>query len=239
MTKFSVLLTTALFTPLLFAATPQENIKASMAIVAPTMQIEEITETPVAGIYQIVSGPTILYSDASGKYVFEGSLYRLDADKQFTDLTAERREKFVQKTLSTVDPKTFITFAAPHEKTYITVFTDIDCGYCRELHKEVPELNKAGITVRYMAFPRVPQGQPSFVKAQSVWCAEDRQAALTAAKQGKEPAAATCQDPVLAHQQIGHLLQFSGTPVIIFKNGKVVPGYVPVKNLIPMAEKES
>lgn len=236
--KLPAFLITALVAPILMAG-PQEDIKSSLAIISPNLKIEEITQTSIPGVYQIVAGPTILYSDATGKYFFEGPLYHLENNKDFTNLTAQRQAVLVKKTLDTVDPTTMITFKAPEEKTYITVFTDIDCTYCRALHKEVGDLNKAGITVRYMAFPRVPAGQPSFLKAQAVWCAPDRNAALTLAKQGNEPVPASCKDPVAAHQEIGKSLQFAVTPVIVFKNGTVMPGYVPAKELIPMAEKES
>lgn len=236
--KLSTLIMTALFTPVLLAGTP-ENIKASLAIVSPTLNVEEITETAVPGVYQVVAGPTIIYSDATGKYFFEGPLYHLEDNKEFTNVTADRQAVHVKKVIDAVDPATMIVFKAPEEKTYITVFTDIDCGYCRALHKEVDALNAAGITVRYLAFPRVPAGEASFIKAQSVWCAPDRNAALTAAKQGKDPAPATCSDPVTAHQNVGKSLQFSVTPVIVFKNGTVLPGYMPSKELIAMAEKES
>jgi thiol:disulfide interchange protein DsbC len=236
--KLPAFILTALIAPVLMAA-PQEDIKASLAIISPNLKVEEVSETGIPGVYQIVAGPTILYSDATGKYFFEGPMYHLEANKDFTNLTAKRQAVLVKKTLDGVDPASEIIFKAPEEKTYITVFTDVDCTYCRALHKEVGELNAAGVTVRYMAFPRVPAGQPSFIKSQSIWCATDRNAALTAAKQGTDPAAATCKDPVLTHQEIGKSLQFSATPVIVFKNGTVMPGYVPAKELIPMAEKES
>lgn len=236
--KLRAFLMTSLMAPLLMAG-PQEDIKASLAIISPSLKVEEITQTAVPGVYQIVAGPTILYSDATGKYFFEGPLYHLEANKDFTNITAERQAVFVKKTLDAVDPATMIVFKAPQEKTYITVFTDIDCTYCRALHKEVGDLNKAGVTVRYMAFPRVPAGQSSFIKAQNVWCAADRNNALTLAKQGEEPKPASCKDPVAMHQEIGKSLQFAVTPVIIFKNGTVMPGYLPAKELISMAEKES
>ncbi len=232
--KLSTILATALFAPLLLAA-PQEDIKASLKVISPTMTIDEVTESPVSGVYQVVAGSTILYSDKTGKYFFEGPLYHLNADKKFENLTAKRQAVIVKKAIDSVDPSTLIIFKAPQEKTYITIFTDIDCGYCRALHKEVPELNAAGITVRYMAFPRVPAGQPSFIKSQSVWCAPDRNAALTAAKGGAEPTPATCKDPVLEQQKLGQSLQFTGTPVIIFKDGTVSPGYMPAKDLIKAA----
>lgn len=236
--RLSALMMTTLFAPFLFAA-PADDIKASLAQISPTLKVDEITQTAIPGIYQIVAGPTVLYSDASGKYILEGPMYHFNAQKELVNITAERQAVHVKEVLSKVDPSTMIIFKAPQEKTFITVFTDIDCGYCRALHKEVGALNNAGISVRYMAFPRVAAGEPSFVKAQSVWCAPDRNEALTLAKQGKDPKPATCNDPVAAQQNVGKSLQLNVTPVIVFKNGTVMPGYMPSNELIPLALKES
>ena len=117
-------------------------------------------------------------------------------------------------------------------KRHITVFTDIDCGYCRKLHNEVPELVAAGIEVRYLAFPRAGVNSNSYNKYVSVWCNADQQSSLTSAKAGQAVEQASCENPVEANYNLGRQVGVSGTPTIIFDDGTVTPGYMPSERLI-------
>jgi len=125
-----------------------------------------------------------------------------------------------------------IVFGPDAPKRYITVFTDIDCSYCRKLHNEVAELNEAGIQVRYLAFPRAGIGSKSHKKYESVWCNDDQQTALTSAKSGASVPSANCTNPVAETYKLGQEVGVRGTPTIIFDDGTVAPGYVPAKDLI-------
>ncbi len=81
-------------------------------------------------------------------------------------------------------------FAPPNPKYTVTVFTDIECGYCRKLHSEIAEYNRQGIAIEYLAFPRMGLGSEDYRNMVSVWCASDRRKALTDAKNGKPHPAA-------------------------------------------------
>ena len=126
-----------------------------------------------------------------------------------------------------------VVFPATGAKKHtITVFTDIDCAYCRRLHAQIGEYNNLGIEVNYLFFPRAGVGSHSFEKAVSVWCAADRNSAFTTAKAGEEPAPLDCPNPVERHFQIGKELGVTGTPALVAEDGTLIPGYVPPATLI-------
>jgi thiol:disulfide interchange protein DsbC len=119
------------------------------------------------------------------------------------------------------------------------VFTDIDCGYCRKLHNEMAKYNAEGITVRYMPYPRSGLNTPSYYKAVSVWCSDDRRDALTRAKAGKDVPRATCDNPVQASLELGHQLGVTGTPALVLEDGQLLPGYVPAKKLSQVLDQQA
>jgi len=94
-------------------------------------------------------------------------------------------------------------------------------------HKEVPKLNNAGITVRYLMYPRAGPGSPTFIKSVSVWCADDQKKAIGMAKEGGVLEAKTCDNPVLEQFKLGQQIGVTGTPTLILENGKILPGYLP------------
>jgi thiol:disulfide interchange protein DsbC len=217
------------------SANPEQIIKAKLNQMMPELSVDSIQKSPVNNLYLVTSGAQVLYMTADAKYLIQGDMYDVQNTAKPVNLSDSVREVHTKEILSKVDPATMIIYPAKPEKTVITVFTDIDCTYCRALHKEVKELNAAGITVRYLAFPRTPKGTASYNKAIHVWCASDRNAALDLAKTGKEPAVANCKHPVDAHHQVAKALGVNVTPVIIMQNGTMIPGYLPAKDLIKVA----
>jgi thiol:disulfide interchange protein DsbC len=135
------------------------------------------------------------------------------------NLTEERRGEVRLNTLKSMNPKTMIEFAPANAKHVIYVYTDVDCTYCRRFHQEVGVLNQAGITVRYLAFPRAGIGSESFRKTVSVWCAKDIPSA-------------TCDNPVKAHYESGITVGVKGTPTIILESGEELGGYMPAEKLV-------
>ena len=117
------------------------------------------------------------------------------------------------------------------EKTTLTVFTDIDCGYCRKFHQEIPELNELGISVNYMAFPRAGVGSNSLDKYVSVWCADDQQDSMSRAKQRQAVSSKTCANPVEEQYLLGRQLGVNSTPNLVTSTGELIRGYVPAKQL--------
>lgn len=216
-------------------ANPEQIIKAKLNQMMPEMKIDKVEKTQVANLYAVTTGAQILYVTQDAKYLIQGDLYDIQDMAKPINLTDSARQVGTKKIIDAVDATTMIIYPANPEKSFITVFTDIDCGYCRKLHQEVPALNAAGITVRYIAFPRTPKGTPSYNKAIYAWCAKDRNAALTEAKKGKEPAVANCKHPVDEHHKIAQAVGVNVTPVIILKDGQMIPGYLPAQELIKAA----
>ncbi|HEX9803543.1 MAG TPA: DsbC family protein [Gammaproteobacteria bacterium] len=196
---------------------------------------DTVNEAPIKGIYEVNYGPKTYYVSLDGRYLFSGDLYDLRSQ---TNLTEANRSGARLKALADVDESSLIVYKAKgEEKHVITVFTDIDCGYCRKLHSEMGKMNELGITVRYMAYPRAGVNSPSYDKAVSVWCAEDRNKAMDAAKSGKTPEVAKCDAPVKAHMAMGELVGVTGTPALILRDGSLMPGYMPAPQLAKALEK--
>ena len=124
-----------------------------------------------------------------------------------------------------------IIFGKDTLKHTVTVFTDIDCGYCRKLHNEIKKYNKLGIRIRYMFYPRAGIGSDSFKKAEAVWCSKDRAKALTQAKNGIKVTSKKCDNLVAQHYAMGNLIGIRGTPALVLEDGSVVPGYIPAARL--------
>ncbi len=203
-------------------------IRTAIKKVLPNVAIDQITPSPVDGVSEVIMGANLYYATNDGKYLMQGSLIDL---KTRVDLSSERLNGVRLGILNKVDQKGMIIFPASEERHVITVFTDIDCGYCRKLHQEVGEFNKRGITVRYLAFPRTGVNSPSFNKAENVWCSKDRQDALTRAKAGEELPAVKCDNPVGAQLELGQQLGVNGTPALFLEDGELLPGYVPAEKL--------
>lgn len=208
-----------------------KQIREALESLAPQATVKSIEESPVEGVYEVTLGTQVLYMTADGRYLMQGSLFDV---KTRTDLTAESMAKLRKAVLSDVDPAEQITFAPPADEITheVFVFTDIDCGYCRRLHSQIDEYNDYGIAVHYLSFPRAGPDSQSFDKAISVWCADDRQTALTEAKQGKDPKPRTCENPVASQFQLGQEVGVQGTPAIIAEDGTMLPGYMPPQKLV-------
>lgn len=193
------------------------------------MKVTSIKKSPVRDVYEIQAGGRIMYSTRDGSHIFVGSLIDL---KRQVNLTKESQKTITAKRLAKVDEKTMLSIGpvkAPHT---LTVFTDVDCGYCAKLHLEVPQLNKNGIRVRYLFYPRAGVGSQSYKKAVAVWCASDRVKAIGDAKARKPIKMKECRNPVADHYNLGQELGLSGTPMLIMDDGTVISGYLPAHELI-------
>jgi thiol:disulfide interchange protein DsbC len=212
------------------AAEPDSNaaIKESLAKVLPGVTPDQIKPSPMQGVSEVLVGARLFYISDDGRYLLQGSLIDLATRK---DISEERRKEIRLDAINEIGSEDMIVFPAEKERHTITVFTDIDCGYCRKLHKEVDQFNAEGITVRYLMFPRSGINSPSYDKAVSVWCADDRNAALTQAKAGEPVTPRKCDNPVKEQYELGGMLGVTGTPALILDNGELLPGYVPAKRL--------
>ncbi len=194
----------------------------------PNATIDAIREAEISGLYEITIGPRLYYVSKDGRYLIDGHLIDL---KDRTDLTEQRLGQARLTALKELSERWMIVFAPEKTKTTVTVFTDIDCGYCRRFHSQIDEYLKRGIRVRYLFFPRAGKDSNSYRKAVAVWCSKDRTAALTAAKQGKEIEMRGCDHPVDRHLELVTEFGLQGTPAIVTERGEILPGYVPPEQL--------
>lgn len=190
----------------------------------------------IPGLYEFIAGSKLYYTNEDGSYFVEGSLIDVQANK---DLTEARLGETRIAQLDKVGLNNMIVFKPKKTKHVIYVFTDIDCGYCRKLHSEMDQYLGAGIEVRYLFFPRAGLGSDSYNKAVAVWCATDRQAALTKAKKGEAIDMKQCDNPVQTHMKLGEEFGASGTPMLVTGKGTIIPGYVNAISLAQGLDKES
>ena len=204
------------------------NVEERIRALAPQAASIAISETPIEGLLMVQVGGDVVYATADGRYMVQGRVIDMETRE---DLTESAKADVRRELLAKADSKSQITFAPVETRYDLTVFTDIDCGYCRKLHAQMDEYNQQGIAIHYMAFPRAGIGSHSYDKAVSVWCASDQRSAMTQAKLGAEPDPAQCDNPIEAQYQLGRDLGVTGTPSLLTADGQMIPGYVPPEQL--------
>jgi len=225
------------------ANTVPAAVTAALARMAPGAEVTHLQKAPMPDFYQALVGGRMVYVSADGTWVIDGQLY--NADKQ-RNLTERSMRSVRTRALAEVPASKRIIFAPPDPKYTVTVFTDLDCPYCRVFHQHIKQYNAEGIAVDYLFWPRTgikafPSGKPtkSYLKSVSVWCAKDRKAAFTAAKDGKSIPSRHCTNPVADDFHLGERIGVNGTPTIIAPDGTVLGGYVPPKELLTMLKQHS
>lgn len=212
-------------------------IKSRLDATVPGYDTSSVKATPLTGLYQFIADGRVLYISADGRYIVSGSVIDMESKQNLTEQT---QQQVTKKIIDDYDEKKMIVFA-PKGKTNhtITVFTDVDCPYCSMLHKEVPKLNEAGISVRYLMYPRAGAGTPTFNKSISTWCNKDQKTAITVAKEGGTVEPKTCDNPVQEQFDLGQAIGVTGTPTLVLESGKVLPGYVPAAQLIDLLDGQA
>ena len=194
-----------------------------------------VKKSPIKSLYEVTIGSKIFYVGENGTFLIAGHMWNMETNK---NLTLGGLKKARAGILKNMKDENMIVFSpgAGKVKHTITVFTDIDCPYCRLMHSKIQGYLKRGIKVRYMLFPRAAKTAATYSKAVSVWCSADRVAAFTNAKAGQSVAGKKCEHQVDKHVASGKDLGVTGTPAIFFSNGRVVPGYVEPGRLHKMLE---
>jgi len=206
------------------------DARAEIAAHIPGARAEELRSSPIPGVYELTRGTDIAYVTADGKYAFSGDLYDLGTNN---NLTEQRRRELRIKRIAAVPESEMLIFGPKDPKYTITVFTDVDCPYCRKLHSQMAEYNRLGVRVRYLLFPRTGPNTPSWTKAEQVWCSADRNDALTRAKLGQELKTKPCSDNTVAQTYaLARDFAVQGTPAIIMADGEMLPGYLPPDTLL-------
>lgn len=191
---------------------------------------DAVSDTPIPGMVEVRRGADIVYMSRDGKYVFTGELYQVG---NHVDLTEVHRRELRERLIDALPESQMLVFGPKNSKYTVTVFTDVDCVYCRALHGQIEDYNRLGIQVRYVFFPRTGPNTSSWYKAEQVWCSSDRHEALTRAKLGEPLSAKVCAaNPVAREYALGQAIGLQGTPGIVASNGALVGGYLPPAALL-------
>lgn len=194
----------------------------------PSAKPVQIVKSDLPGFYQAIVGGQVLFVSDDGKYLIHGGVYEIDTQ---SDLGERQLAALRKGTLAKIPANKQIVFAPEHPKYTVTVFTDVDCPYCREFHKQIAEYNKRGIAVNYVLFP-LAMHPGADKKAESVWCSGNRNTSYTDAMSGKDPGKLTCSNPIAELTDIGKSMGVDGTPAIFTPEGDHVGGYVPPDKLV-------
>jgi len=197
----------------------------------PGMSVEGVSKSPVPGLYEIEMGSQIAYISEDGRYLVVGHI--IDVESR-ANLTEKRQQRVLKRIIANLNEKEMIIIGPKKAVRTLTIFTDVDCPYCARLHQDVPTLNKHGVKIRYLLYPRNGLKSSTYKKSVAVWCAKDRIKAIGLAKAGKKIAMKTCKNPVAAHYKLGQKIGIRGTPAIVVDDGRLIGGYVPAAKLLSM-----
>jgi len=186
--------------------------------------VSQVNRSPISGLYEVITGDHIFYTDESAKYLIDGSLFDLRARQNLTEARARQ--------LFAVDfDKLPLSLALKKVKgkgtRKMAYFTDPNCGYCKKLEQELKNVDD--VTLYLFLYPIFPGSEE---KVQAVWCSKDRVKAWNDLMlNGIQPAAAKCDTPTAQVKQLGAKLKVNGTPALIFADGVINPGYMPAPQL--------
>ncbi|TWI14222.1 thiol:disulfide interchange protein DsbC [Lysobacter ruishenii] len=214
------------------AGTPEARAVDAIRQLSPQVTVDKVSAAPLPGFREAIVGGQVVYISDDGKYLFlpgsGGALFDVAARKNLSEATLAGMRVDLLKTIPASER---IVFSPPNPKHTVTVFTDVECGYCRKMHSEIAEYNRQGIAVEYLAFPRMGIGSEDHKKMVSVWCAADRKKALTDAKTDKAVKMVDCKNTVSMQYDVGQRAGLTGTPMILTRDGTQVGGYVPPAQL--------
>lgn len=215
------------------AANADPRVEISKKV--PGIKPEDLRATPIPNIYEMARGSEIAYVTTDGKYAISGDM--IDIAKN-NNLTETRRRDLRAKEIGAIPESDMVIFGPNSPKYTVTVFTDVDCAYCRELHRQIAEYNRLGIRVRYIFYPRTGPNTESWTKAEEVWCSSNRNDALTRAKLGQPlPAKPCANNPVARTYALGQDFGLQGTPAIVLADGEMIGGYLSPPELLQELKK--
>ncbi len=210
-----------------------DEIKQRLVKQIPELSDAKITATPVPGLFSVQQGAFVFYTSVDANYVLRGDLLSLSDQR---NLTEEAQQSFRVGVLKRLSEKDIINFSPEKSKAShsITVFTDVDCPYCHQMHQMVPKLLEAGIAVRYVMYPRAGINSPSYQKTVHAWCQRANKAEIDQLmKGGATPAKlTTCDHPIKQQFELANELGLQGTPSIILADGRLIPGLAPFEELV-------
>jgi thiol:disulfide interchange protein DsbC len=193
----------------------------------PDLAVESIAKTPFDGLYEVVLGGRILYTDEKVSYIFIGSLLDTRGTGE-RDLTRERGAQLAAQTLRKATDQA-IKRVRGNGKRVIYTFEDPNCGYCKQLQKELTKVND--VTVYTFLMPIL--SQDSVEKSRAIWCAKDRGKAWddVMLRGATPPGEAKCETPLEKNLALAQRFRINGTPAIFLADGRMLGGYVPADEL--------
>lgn len=214
-----------------------QQVREKVAEMFDSIEPEHVNVSPVDGWYTIQKGSIVAYITKDGRYLLQGDLIDLDNDINLTEASrsASRRDL-----MASVTSDRAITFSPTETKYSVSVFTDVECTYCRRLHSQIDEYLAHGIEVRYLLYPRNGPASRSWNTSEEVWCARDRQNALTMAKLDRKFETSNCDASIIQDNYLmGKAIGLSGTPAMVLDNGTLIGGYLPPDALLQRLEQET
>ncbi len=215
-----------------------KQLREALAVSMPNLEITSVSESPIPGLLELVTGAQVVYVTPNGKYVIEGDM--IDVERRI-NMTQQRKGKTQLAAIEAIGEEKMVVFkasAAQDKSRHITVITDTTCGYCRKLHTEIDGLLSQGVSVRYLLYPRAGLDSEAHRQLESVWCADDQEQAMTRVKTGQSIPNKTCENPIGEHIALAQQVGLRGTPMIFLDNGLVVPGYRPPAELVQLLASE-
>ncbi|MDH3747950.1 MAG: DsbC family protein [Gammaproteobacteria bacterium] len=213
-----------------------DGVRARISGLFDVIEPENVNKSPIDGWYKIQKGSIIAYVSEDGRYLLQGDLIDLDNGVNLTDIS---RDEARREVMARVSDDEVISFAPSDVKYTVTVFTDVGCTYCRRLHSQIDEYLAHGIEVRYLLYPRNGPASREWNTSEEVWCATDRNGALTAAKLDRKFETSACDASIIQdHYVLGQEIGLSGTPAIVLEDGTLIGGYVPADALSQQLEQK-
>jgi thiol:disulfide interchange protein DsbC len=203
------------------------KVREAIKRLNPQISVEYIGVAPLPGFREVIAGGQLVYISDDGRYLVQGAVVDLQGGNRELMKGSPAMARYRADLLKSVPHADRIVFSPPNAKYTVSVFTDIECGYCRKLHSEIAEINRQGIAVEYLAFPRMGLGSQDHKDMISVWCSTDRKKALTEAKSGRPVQSRDCTNPVTMEYNIGQRVGVDGTPAIFAADGTQLGGYLP------------
>lgn len=193
----------------------------------PDIPVDSVSKTPFGGIYEVVVGGRILYTDAKVSYIFIGSLLDTRGVGEH-DLTAERSAQLAAQTLRKSTDQA-IKRVRGNGKRVIYTFEDPNCGFCRQLQREL--LKISDITIYTFLWPILSQDSED--KSRAIWCAKDRAKAWedVMLRGAGAQSDGQCETPIDRNKQLAKRFRINGTPAIFFADGSMNGGYMPAEQL--------
>jgi thiol:disulfide interchange protein DsbC len=204
-----------------------QDIAAKFKAQYPNTNFSQIRKAPVAGLYEVVMGDNVAYTDEAGRFFIFGHLFDM---KEQVDITAQRKLDAKKSEF----PSQFLANAIKTVKgdgsRVVAVFSDPDCPYCKKMEAELARLDN--LTVYTFLYPLESIHPEAKTKSVSIWCSSDRQKAWAqAVLTGTVSKLVACNNPVNDNLVLGSRLGVVGTPTLIAVDGRVLPGAVPAEKL--------